>query len=225
MGRYCYFGNGFQYKFWVGVQDSGFGFLNNAGVKENISRIYDLHYWLENNSCDHLFCATNCDKEITNPCNMVRFKDCLFCDDECRNNFNEEFTDEEVDMEYQERKYHFAVWAKTYAGNGTFSEDELKEWDGYNADWDEFLEESLCEDNFTFTLDVDREKLLTHIESYGFELPKFDDYAGTTDGTDKMYANLCVNMEHTDKNADFCLACIVYHMSSYDDDICGEYQS
>jgi Ca2+-binding RTX toxin-like protein len=44
-------------------------------------------------------------------------------------------------------------------------------------------------------------------------------------GTDKMYENLCANMEHTDKNADFCLACIVYHMSSYDDDICGEYDT
>ena len=224
MGRYCYFGNGFHYKFWFGVQDSGFGFLNNAGVKTNISKIYDMCYWLEN-SGDHLFCATNCDKMITNPCNMVRFKDCLFCDDECRNNFTGEFTDEEVDMEYMERKYHFAVWAKTYAGGESITEEELEELDGYNDDWDEFLEESICEANFTFTLDVDREKLLTHIESYGFELPQFDDYAGTPTGTQKMYATLCANMEHTDKNADFCLACIVYHMSSYDDEIHGDYDT
>lgn len=32
MGRYCYFSNGFEYKFWFGVQESGFDFLLNAGI-------------------------------------------------------------------------------------------------------------------------------------------------------------------------------------------------
>ena len=224
MGRYCYFGNGFEYKFWLGTQDSGFEFLNNAGVRESLSKNYDLCYWLEN-SGDHLFCDANCDKEITNPCNMVRVKDCLFCDDNCRNNFTGVVGYSDVDMEQQERKYQFAVWAKTFAGGETITEGELEDLDGYNDDWDEFLEESLCEGTRTFTLDVDREELLAHIMSYGIELPVFADYTSDTDGTDKMYAELCNNMESTYKNANFCLACIVYHMSSYDGDICGDYET
>jgi hypothetical protein len=27
MGRYCYFSNGFAYKFWFGIQNSGFDFI------------------------------------------------------------------------------------------------------------------------------------------------------------------------------------------------------
>lgn len=30
MGRYCYFSNGFEYKFWFGIQESGFEFLKDA---------------------------------------------------------------------------------------------------------------------------------------------------------------------------------------------------
>lgn len=32
MGRYCYFDSGFEYKFWFGIQDSGFDFLTWCAV-------------------------------------------------------------------------------------------------------------------------------------------------------------------------------------------------
>jgi hypothetical protein len=225
MGRHCFFGNGFEYKFWVGIQDSGFTFLESAGVKECVLRNYDLRLWAENDG-EHLFCYANCDKEIRNPRNMIRVKDCLFCDVECLNNFTGVFIDNaEDDIEYRERKYHFAVWAETYAGGETITEDDLEELDGFNCDWNEFLEEALCEQNVTFDLNVDREKLLEHIKNYCYEIPKFDNYLCDTDGTDKMYRDILKNQEHTSEYANFCLACIVYHMSSYDDTICGEYET
>jgi hypothetical protein len=119
MGRYCYFSNGFEYKFWFGEQPSGFDFLR---------RII------------------------------------------------------------------------------TLTETEI--------------EEGIVE----FSLSFEKNKMLTHLERYDLELPEFEEYDKSIEGTHVMYESILNNICGGLSGANFSLACILYHMSLYDTNISGTYE-
>ena len=182
MGRWCYFRNGVDYKFWFGIQNSGFDFLDGiVGVNEK-----------------QLYC---------------------FDEDDCEGT---EF------LEWWENES-----AKTGLGN-SFTLSELNECstaESFKEEWKEYLLEA---ENVQFEMGVDSDALLLFIKAIGsvFQIPKFQEYEMTSEGTDKLWNDICVHFENTKydktipeiRKADFCLACLIYHMSLYNDSICGIYE-
>jgi hypothetical protein len=219
MGRYATFANGFTYKFWFACQTSGFDFLEGNGVESDEYPEYDLVLFLENDG-EHHFCDRNCDKEIKSPHEMLWVNGCVFCDTECHAKFNGVMDNvgdvtEQKWKEDNETKYQMILWAK--------EQDDYVNEDEVPAEYRDKLDKTPINN---FQLTVERNELLTHLQTYGYQLPKFDEYEGDTKGTTKMYNDVLKqwnNQDESDK-ANFCLGCIIYHMSNYDNNISGMYE-
>lgn len=182
MGRWCYFDNGFKYKFYCGVQDSGFDYLE-----------------------DYI------GAECTHEHNLV-----LFLAMDCE--------DEDLTVEQAATKQEFICWAKQQGDNNVRHEDApYRDNDPF---WNELLDQSLDTDIEIFTLHVYRNDLLTHLQSYGYDLPNFSDYTTDLDGLNKLYEDLDNHLpQHLDPLAtsNFTLACLLYHMSTTNERITGYY--
>jgi len=220
MGRWCYFSNGFEYKFRFGVQDSGFD--NITGVCEDQQ---PPEYYHTYESDEHPFCSCNCDKEPKNPLNMLRDGENLFCDEECKQNFTGGEPNEPLDMERFCELYKFLEYCDTtgWENGCTFVPEGLD--DGTTLDvWNRNGWISLNIDSVDFVLNVDKEELLTSITNSGFAVPIWEDYSKDSEGTESLYSNLSHKNTHDERRyADYVLSCLIYHMSLYDDSICGSY--
>jgi hypothetical protein len=228
MGRWCYFNNGFEYKFWFGRQNSGFLFFADKGVKCDEQREYDIPSFFENDG-EHHFCDANCDKEIKPIHEMLLINNLLFCDAECQANFTGD-ADEVKDLDGEawkkamEVKYRLVQWAST-------QEDHVYEDDLPEKAFTLFLQPG---DNVMFQLTVNRYELLAHLQTCGFQLPDFDSYNQEIDGINDMYDDVLkqwndqgdeeVERYASSKRANFCLGCILYHMSGYEEDLTGMYE-
>lgn len=223
MGRYCYFSNGVEYKFWFAVQDSGFG--NIQGVDENARDNYNISY---DNEGEHPFCSCNCDKEPINPLNMLRDGENLFCDEDCKQRFTGGESNDPLDIHRLCKLYELLQFCKNSGYDVSDCTIDSEELDGeLLEDWEEngLIQVS---DSKTFELKVYEEELLTFITNTGFPLPRWEDYSKDTDGTDKLMTALYEfpddKIDNESKYADYLLACVIYHMNLYDDDIRGRYE-
>ena len=221
MGRWCFFSNGFSYKFWFCVQDSGF--QNITGVDENNEPIYSVLYEQD----EHPFCSCNCDKPPKNPADMLRDGENLFCDEECKKNFTGGEPNEPLDMERLCHLWGFLTYCKE---NGLMFGDTIEQ-DGIDEET-----KAVWEDNgwmspsqsVDFSLDVDKQELLTSIQKSGFAVPIWEDYDEDDKGTDSLWGDLSndydENTHDEERYADYVLSCLIYHMSLYDDSISGHYE-
>ena len=225
MGRYAYFSNGFEYKFWFAVQDSGFEFLEKVGAV-NVSEESEYNFdedMIENDN-EHHFCDANCDKPIKNPKEMLFIGNCLFCDTECQQNFSGGEPNTPHDLDELEDKYRFLKWfnESVFDSSETFLLSDIQ---GIDDKWiDSYIRQT---SRLQFELEINKDALLKYITETGLPVPDWDLYDKDTDGTDKMYSmfdDIYMETENESKLADHCLACILYHMSSYDDSITGFYE-
>lgn len=234
MGRWCYFDNEFQYKFYCGVQDSGFDYLKEHGVTIGpYAYEHNFMLFLENN-CEHLLCDANCDKPLKHPKDMIVVGGELFCDEECRANFTgEPCEDERICMKRAATTYEFICWAKEQGDTVRHEDAPYRDNDPF---WNELLDDTLDRSNEIFCLDVDRNQLFAHLQSYGIDLPNFNDYTTDFDGLNKLYndldglpANYLTATREQQKEielqtSNFTLACLLYHMSADTQTITGFYQ-
>jgi hypothetical protein len=231
MGRWCYFSNEFQYKFLFGIQDSGFKFLDCPAVDVN----EECEYMLEDYNVleEHPFCDTNCDKDMKCPTEMLVVGNNLFCDEDCKANFTGDEPDNLLDINYLTKKYKFLNWAKQRCDeyDNCFTLSDLLDTER------EIVEPCIqeCRDNgINFTISVtDSDTFLDYIkESWpNYNIPKFSDFG--EDNTEELYDNLLTQFQDSDndvasiqlENANFCLACLLYHMTLHNDgEIAGNYE-
>lgn len=120
----------------------------------------------------------------------------------------------------------FIEWWGDDESNDCVLLSDVVERPGFNHSWLDYFHEA---GTYQFEMSVNSDTLLQFInEKYSeFQIPKFQDYEMNTDGTTKLCNTICDQYEtivgDTSKQADFCLACVIYHMSLYDDNISGEY--
>jgi hypothetical protein len=188
MGRWCWFSNGFDYKFWFGVQASGFDCLAEKGIVDVvISNEIDLNNYLDNID----------DDDRADP--VVR---------------------------------SFIKWAEDNVDNEGLTTDNAP-WRSRtrsSTTWNNCIKEAIVESQEMFEMTVDRDALLTYLQSFNYKLPEFDKYDTDAVGTKSVYDEI----EHTFGNeqisryenvqrSTFALGCIVYHLSK-DGTVRGSYE-
>lgn len=197
MGRYCYFDSGFVYKFWFGVQESGFYFLEKDGIVcSNQQEVLMIRI----------------DDPPVSSCNL------------------DEVDDHDKFLDWME---------ENGLTDGDYVDENMK---GFDKGWiDKYVYRN--DDSYTFRLDIDQKKLLNYIQNYGFPLPDWDSFTKDNSGTEDLYTTLLNRDFFTTEDltsfldrftgkaylpnklrADFCLACILYHMSMYNSLITGRYE-
>ena len=115
---------------------------------------------------------------------------------------------------------------------------EYKFWFGVQESGFEFLQDAIGGDigtqihphnDISFAFVVYSCKLLEHLQEYEhLKIPDWDKYEKTTTGTYMMYDDIIKQIDHSLDNtvyiANFCLACIIYHMSLYEKCISGTFE-
>jgi hypothetical protein len=128
----------------------------------------------------------------------------------------------ESDETDNDDKNDFIEWYESNGERSDWSQDELDDDSSFNTAWiGKYVFES---STYEFRITDIGDEFLEYLQSQPFDLPDFDAYEKTIAGTGAMYDNLLTKVDKdTSDAANFCLACIVYHLSTYSDDVSGTY--
>jgi hypothetical protein len=192
MGRYCYFSNGYEYKFWYAVQDSGFCFLEDEGVIEiNIDYDINVDNYLENVDED----------DKNDP--VVR---------------------------------SFIKWAEEHRDD--YLTTKNVPWRNRTRSskmWNDCLNSCVEEASENFQMKVDREALLTYLQTFPYKMYNTDLLESSNDTSKEacwtieeyimsQFGKEPTNKEEEEKQANFLLGCIVYQLSSDNTLVLGNYE-
>ena len=117
----------------------------------------------------------------------------------------------------------FIEWYENDGERSEWTQDELDDDSSFNNAWiDKYVFESSTHE---FRITDVGDEFLEYLRAQPFELPDFDSYEKSIAGTKAMYDNLLTKIDNDNSDAaNFCLACIVYHLAMSSDDVTGTYE-